>query len=343
MKFRTLSACALVCACWLAASVGAGAFSAAAQDNKSTQADAKVSSGERDAAEKINKAKGGEAKLQAAAEFIKKYPKSSLRPRIAEAVAAEIAGTPEAELKISLAETYLSFFNEPTEAALVNDALLNAYINAGRTEQAFKMGSARLAKNPDDVDLLRSLTVIASNETIKGNTTYAAQGQQYGAKAIELLEADKKPEGVDDAKWASYKAEALPALYRAMGIIAYKTSDNATAMARLGKAAEMKVNDPGVYLILSELTYDDYDRLTKLYNVAPAAEKAAALAKAQAALDRVIETYAQAVGMTEGNAQYQQAHDALKEDVTKFYKFRHNNSDAGLQQLLDKYKKPATQ
>lgn len=335
MKFRILAACALA----LAFVSGAPPASFAQGDK---QAEVKVSGGERDAMTKIEKAKGAEAKLQAGAEFVKKFPKSALRPKVAKAVADEIAATSDEQLKISLAETYLGFFNEPTEAALVNDALLAAYINSGRTEQAFKMGSDRLAKNADDVDLLRSLSVIASNETIKGNNTYAAQGQQYGTKAIELLEADKKPEGVDDAKWASYKAEALPTLYRATGIIAYKTNDKATAIARLGKAAEMKFNDPGIYLLLSDLTYDDYDVLSKQYNVAAAADKPAALAKAQAALDKVIETYAQAVAMTEGNAQYQQAHEALKEEVTKFYKFRHNNSDQGLQQLLDKYKRPAT-
>jgi hypothetical protein len=338
MKFRILAACALACA------FASGAVSTAqAQGDKPKQAEVKVSGAERDAFAKFEKAKGAEAKLQAGADFVKKYPQSSLRPQVAKAVADEIAKTSEEQLKISLAETYLDFFSDPSEAALVNDALLNAYISAGNTDKAFKMGSGRLAKNPDDIDLLRSLTVIASNATISNDNTYAAQGQQYGAKAIELLEADKKPEGVDDAKWATYKAETLPALYRATGIIAYKTNDRATAMARFQKAADMKLRDPDTYLLLSELTYDDYDRLTKEYNVAPAAQKPAALAKAQAALDRVIETYAQAVGATEGDAKYQQAHDAIKEEVTKFYKYRHNNSDAGLQQLLDKYKKPAGQ
>lgn len=332
MKFKFLAACALACAFALGA-----APAAFAQGDK--QAEAKVSGAERDALAKIEKAKGAEARLQAGAEFVKKFPKSSLRPKVAQAVADEIAKTSDEQLKISLAETYLGFFNEPSEAALVNDALLNAYINAGKTAEAFKMGGARLAKSPDDVDLLRSLAVIASNETIKGNNEYAAQGQQYGAKAIELLETDKMPAGMDAAKWASYKAETLPALYRATGIIYYKTNDKAAAVARLQKAADLKFSDPGVYLLLSELTYDEYDTLSKQYNVASAADKPAALAKAQAALDRVIETYAQAVGMTEGDPQYQQAHDALKEDAAKFYKFRHNNSDQGLQQLFDKYKK----
>lgn len=332
MKLRII----LALACVLAFSCAA----ASAQDNKAKPAaDANVSSGERDAAQKIEKAQGAEAKLQAAAAFIKKYPTSTLRPKVAQYVAGEIANTQDTQTKISLAQAYLDIFNQPDEASLVNDALLNAYINAGKADEAFKMGAARLAKNPEDLDLLRALAIVASNETIKGNNAYAAQGMQYGAKAIELIEADKRPASVAEAKWAAYKADALPNLYRATGIIAFKTNDPKTAMARLEKAVALNLKDPGVYLVLSELSYNDYDRLTKEYNVAAAADKPAALARAQAGLDKVIETYAAAVAMTEGNAQYQQAHDALKADLTKYYMFRHNNSDAGLQQLIDKYKK----
>src|SRR5436309_7073152 len=278
MKFRIISACTLACACVLGVASGA----AAQESNK--QSEAKVSSGEHDAAAKIDKAKGAEAKLQAAAAFIQKYPNSSLRPKVAEAVSNEIANTQDQQLKISLAETYLSLFNGPGEGEQVNTDLLNSYINAGRADDAFKLASARLAKNPEDVDLLRGLAIVASNEVIQGRNAYASQGLQYGAKAIALIEADKKPEGVDDAKWASYKAEWLPALYRATGIIAYKTNDPATATARLQKAAALKSKDPGVYLILSDLTFNEYDLRNKEYTVAPAAEKPSALKRRDEAI-----------------------------------------------------------
>ena len=339
MKFRILSACALACACVL----GVAAASASAQESKDKQAEAKVSSGERDAAAKIDKAKGPEAKLQAAAAFIQKYPKSSLRPKVAEAVAGEIANTQDQQLKISLAETYLSLFNEPGEGDRVNAILLNAYINAGRADEAFKTAPTWLAKNPDDVDLLRGLAIVASNEVIQGRNAYASQGLQYGAKVIELIEADKKPEGVDDAKWAAYKAEWLPALYRATGIIAYKTNDPATATARLQRAAALKSTDPGVYLILSDLTFNEYDLRNKEYVVASAAEKPSALKRRDEAIDKLIEVYAQAIAITDGQAQYQPANAGLRDDLEKFYKSRHNGSTEGLQQLIDKYKKPAAQ
>ena len=112
MKFRILSACALACAYALA-----GARDVAAQENKGKPAEVKVSGGERDAAAKIEKAKGPEARLQAAAEFVKKYPKSALRPQVARYVSGEIANIQDAQLKISVAQAYLGFFNEPPGAA----------------------------------------------------------------------------------------------------------------------------------------------------------------------------------------------------------------------------------
>jgi|ERR1043166_391950 hypothetical protein len=338
MRFRILAA-ALACACALA-----GAGRAAAQGDQSKQADVKVSGGERDAAAKIDKAQGPEAKLQAAAEFVKKYPKSALRPQVAQKIADEIAKTQDNQLKISLAQTYLGFFTDPTEAALVNDILLAAYINSGQADEAFKMGAAQLAKNPDDVDILRGLAIVASNETIKGNAAYAAQGQQYGAKAIALIEADKKPAGMDDAKWAAYKADSLPALYRATGIIAFKTNDPAKAATLLGKAAALHSTDPGVYLLLSDLTYSQYEQLAKEYQVMPAgASKDAALKQVEAQIDKTIEAYAQAIAITEGNPQYKAPHDQMRQDIENLYKYRHGGSTQGLQQVIDRYKRPATQ
>jgi hypothetical protein len=341
MKFRTFSTCVLACACWLVVSAHGGAVRAA-QDDKSAQAAPKVSSGERDAADKINKAKGAEAKLQAGAEFVRKYPKSALRPQVAASVAGEINGATDNNLKISLAQTYLDFFKEPGEAELVNATLLNAYINTGRTEDALRSGSAWLEKHPDDIETLQNLTILASAAAIKGNDAFITQGRQYGAKAIELLEADKRPESIDAAKWPDFKSATLVSLYRETSVLAYKAGDKKAALPLLEKAAALKSSDPGVYLLLSELSNDEYELLAKQYQVAAAPEKQAALKKVEAALDKVIEAYAQAVAVTEGNSQYQQANTVLREDLEKYYKYRHGGSSDGLKQLMDKYKRPAT-
>jgi tetratricopeptide (TPR) repeat protein len=331
----------MLLACALAACIGGAGASAWAQENKdqAKQDAPKVSGGEQKLAEKLNKAKGAEAKLQAGAEFVKKYPQSPLRPQVADVVAGEINNTQDAALRASLAETYQSIFNAPGEAERVASALLAAYINAGRTEEAMRAGAAWLQKNPDDVDILQNLTILASTEAIKGNMQFAEQGRQYGARAIELFEADKRPASIDAAKWATMKSGSLPTLYRETGVIAFKAGDGRAARTLLEKAAELRSTDPGVYLLLADFARDDYDLRSKEYKVAPTAEKPAALKTAETALDRLIDAYARAVAMTEGNTSYQQANAALRQDLESNYKYRHGGKTDGLQQLIDKYKK----
>ena len=331
MMFRILSALALACAL-------AGA--AAAQE-PAKQDGPKVSGGEREMAQKIEKAKGTEAKLQAAAAFVKKYPQSPLRGQIAEGIAREISESTNNEAKGSLAQTFLEIFNLPEEAPLVTASLLNSYINTGQTQDAMRLGSEWLVKHPDDISVLHNLTILASAQAIKGNNAFIAQGRDYGAKAIALLEADKMPAGYDAAKWPDFKKATLVSLYREAGVLAFKANDNAAAIPLLQKAVELNSPDAAIYFLLSDLNNDIYELQAKAAMVASAAEKPAATQKAEAALDRVIESYARAIAFTDGKAEFAQANAAFRERIEPYYKYRHKNSTDGMQQLIDKFKKPA--
>src|SRR5947209_12290061 len=154
--------------------------------------------------------------------------------------------------KISLAQAYLDIFNQPEEKQYVNASLMDAYINAGRTVEAMKMGTDWLQQHPDDIPTMQNLTILASAAAIHGDSTYIAQGRQYRAKAIEMLEADKMPAGADAAKWAAYKQAALVSLYRETGILAFKANDKASALPLLEKAAALRSREPGLYLSLTE-------------------------------------------------------------------------------------------
>ena len=330
--FRILSALALACAL---------AGGAAAQNDKPKQDAPKVSGGERDAAQKIEKASGAEAKLQLAAAFVKKYPDSPLRAQIAEALAQEISATTDQQVKGSLAQTFLDIFNRPAEAPLVTASLLGSYINTGQTQDALTLGTKWLAEHPDDVTVMRNLTIMAAAEAIKGNNAFVTQGRDLDAKAIALLEADKMPAGFDAAKWPEYRRESLASLYRETGVIAIKTGDNAAALPLLEKAIEHGTSDAAVYFIVSDLHNAVYEEAAKTSIVASAADKPAATQKAEAALDRVIESYARAIAFSDGKPEFAQANAAFRERIGPYYKYRHKGSTDGMQQLIDKYKKPA--
>ena len=330
MKLRILSVLALACA------LTAGA---AAQE-KPKQDAPKVSGGEKDAAQKVEKAKGAEAKLQAAAAFVKKYPQSPLRGPMADQIAREIAETTDNQAKGSLAQTFLEIFNLPGEAPLVTATLLNSYINTGQTQDAMTLGAKWLVEHPDDITVMQNLTILASGQAIKGNNAFVAQGRDYGAKAIALLEADKMPAGADAAKWPDYKKSALVSLYRETGVLAFKAGDNAAAIPLMEKAIELGTPDAAIYFLVSDLNNDIYELRAKEHMVAAAADKEATKQKAEAALDKVIDSYARAIAFTDGKSDLAQANAAFRERLTPYYKYRKGSTN-GMQQLIDKYKKPA--
>lgn len=299
----------------------------------------KLSDDERKAAKKITEAKGLDAQLQASAEFVKKYPKSVVRPQIAKHLAEEINGIQDHAQKISAAQTYLEFFNEPAEADAVEPALIEAYLDNNQLDEGFRAAAPWLERHPEDVATLVRLTLAGSNAAIGGNSNFLKQSQQYGMKAIELMEADKKPAGIEAVQWTEYKTRMLPVVYREAGVMALRLEDKAAAKARLEKAAALKTTDPTVYAVLGGFADDDYAALVNKYKSAKAAESDAAFKMAQEQLDRVIEFYAQAVALSEGKPGYKQVSDQLTPALQSYYKYRHNGSTDGLQQLIDKYKR----
>src|SRR6266487_4522985 len=96
--------------------------SALAQGAKSEQPN--ISSGEQTLLKGIMAAPNPAAKLKGAAELLKKYPKSSVRARVASEVADQIAGVKEPLEKIDLAKEYRGIFTEPSEQQMIVPILI---------------------------------------------------------------------------------------------------------------------------------------------------------------------------------------------------------------------------
>jgi hypothetical protein len=301
---------------------------------------ARSAADENSAIKKINDAKDPAAKLEAGAEFVKQYPKSEKRFEVAQYIAGHIGTVTDFAQRIKLAERFVTIFNAPAETELVNEGLIDAYIMIPRASDAFRLAETWLQKNPDDIELMRRLAVLAGNEAIKGSNDFVKQGQDYGKKAIAQIEADRKPASMDVNKWTEYKTRNLPALYRDVGILAMRADDKATQKSSLEKAVALKSTDPVVYILLSQMANDEYQEQVKKYQSAAPADKEAEHQRSLTLLDRVIESYAQAIAMAEGNPQFANAAGALRGDLEGYYKFRHNGSAEGMQGLIDRYKRP---
>jgi hypothetical protein len=277
--------------------------------------------------------------IAAAEAFIKKYPKSTLRPQLAPLVAERIGATVDPAQQITQSESYLKVFNAPGDADYVNPHLVSAYTSVNRLDEAFALASTALDKSADPLAAMINLTRGGLDEARKGNVKYIPQSKQYGLKAVELIEGNKKPASVDDARWADYKTRWLPQLYQWLAMISLQNGDKADAKARLNTAVGLNPHDPINYVLISNIANDEYQRLVQEHKAASGADKAELLKKAQAQMDAVIDAYAHAIALAEGNPQYDALRTQLRPDLEEYYKYRHNNSIEGLQALIDKYKK----
>lgn len=297
------------------------------------------SEGETKAAQAVQQAADAQAALAAAGEYLKKYQKSPMRQRVGAALEEKIRAVPDPAQRATLAESAAKLFNQPEEMAVSMPLLIGTYVDAKRYDDAFRVGGDWVAKHPEDVPVLTQLGLVGIDQARLQNPKFVTQGQQYSLKAIELIEANKKPANLDDAAWAPYKTQWLPALYQSLGLLSYITSNNAEARARLEKAVALGITDPTSYTLLADMADREYEDLAKRANGMKAgADRDAAMQKAQAQLDKLIEMYAQATAMSEGKAGYEPMHEQLLATLTNYYKYRKGSTD-GMQQLIDKYKK----
>lgn len=303
---------------------------------------ATVPEAEAKAANAIRTAPDTAAKLTAAAEFIKKYPRSGARKQVADYIADAVNGEKDANQKLAFAQKALAIFTEPNEVSDLKPALIDAYIKLDRFDEAFSEGASFLAKNPDDVQILMNLAIVGTEQGKRQNAKYIPQASQYGAKAIELIEADKLPANVDTVSWNRYKS-MLPQLYQEMGIISFMQQDVAGATSKLEKASKLNPADPFNYLLLANITNSEYQQVAKTHRDMPESKaKDDLLQKASGLIDKMIELNAHAVALSEGKAPYQQVHDRALEDLSFYYKYRHQNSTEGMQKLIDGFKLPAS-
>ena len=143
---------------------------------------------------------------------------------------------------------------------------------------------------------------------------------------------------MDAANWATHKA-LLPQLYNQAAILNLVEGNLSEANTQATKATTLSPNDPAAFALLGMVINNDYLKAATNYKTMPeGAEKEASLKRLEGLIDQIIDAYAHAIALASGKPEHQAMMQQLTTDLTSYYKFRHNNSTDGLQQLIDKYK-----
>jgi len=301
-----------------------------------------LSEDEQKLAAAINAAPDLAAKLNAAGDLIKKYPKTSLRSQVVENMASQVANVTDNAQKLALAQQLLTIFNEPAEVDIVGPVAVQAYADTNQADGAFAKGAELLARAPDAVTLLVQLVAIGSDQVKKQNGKFVTQSIQHANQAISLIEANKKPARVDEARWTAYKAQTLPALYQSTGLLNFANGNRSEAKASYTKASQLNPSDAFNFIMLGAMLNEEYQTEAKQYQaMPPGPARDAQLTKVQGLLDSVIDAYAHGVALSEGNAALQSIRAQYLQDLESYFKYRHSGSTDGMQALIDKYKAPA--
>lgn len=216
---------------------------------------------------------------------------------------------------------------------------LPGLINEKNFAEAYKTGAKILTDEPDylraQIDLGYAGYIAASSKV----DTYNAEALGYAKKAIQAIESGKEP-----TEWAPFKgkADTLAYLNYAVGFLTLKTSPD-QAIDYLLKAAQyesdIKKTPSTYYFLAAAYESGPYKTMSAAYqtqfaNKPETPESKVALEKLNVVIDRIIDSYARAIAAAGTDPKTEQSRKEWLAQMTNYYKFRHENSDAGLTEFI---------
>jgi hypothetical protein len=222
------------------------------------------------------------------------------------------------------------------ERVIKNYEVHEAYA-AKKYAKAFEIGRAALKKEPDNFYVLATLTEAGYDNAQTGDTTLNEETIGYAKTAIAIADSGKLSRTdpfatVEDAR--GFLNFALGWFLRTSSPV-----EAAAALVNAIKSGSRYKDDPltynllGIAILKGEYAQTAADYNTKFGNKPPSAEQEAVWQRVVKLGERVIDAYARAVAVSTRPEQ-SEARAKMLAQLTTLYKSFHNNSDAGLNDLI---------
>ena len=216
---------------------------------------------------------------------------------------------------------------------------LPGFINEKKFADAYSTGAKILADEPNylraQIDLGYAGYIAASEK----NEQFTNDALGYARKAITAIEGGQAP-----SDWAPFKGkdDTLAYLNYAVGFLTLRTNPDA-AIDSLLKAAryesDIKKTPSTYYYLAAAYESGPYKTLSAAYqtefaNKPETPQSKAALEKLNVIIDRIIDAYARAIAAAGTDAKFAQQRTDWTAKLSNYYKFRHENSDAGMTEFI---------
>jgi hypothetical protein len=256
----------------------------------------------------------------------------------------------EQKLAIAAARSYLMRFGGDQDSdsravqrfvneydRIVRDREVFKAYDAKNYAKVFELGRPLLKKEPEDFFLLATLTEAGYDNALAGSSTLNVETIDYARRAIQMIEGGKVT-----------RADPFKSLEIARGFLNtslgwfLRDQSPVEAAAAFLKAAQSDSpfrTDPSIYHRMGvALLKGEFAQLSAEYNEKfgakpPSPEQTAMFERIKHVGERAIDAYARAVALMTRPEQ-QEARNKILAQLTVLYKNFHNDSDAGLNELI---------
>jgi hypothetical protein len=234
---------------------------------------------------------------------------------------------------------FLKKWSTAYEEGMLQITYVDELYNKKNYPKAYELGRQILAKQPDNIKVLVNLGANGYVVAPLNNQQLNTESLEYARKALQLLESGKQPED-----WAPLagKDAAIAYLNFTIGTLTLE-KDPANALKNLIKSAQFETplkKSPYTYAYIAA-AYETgaYAKQSEAYKATyggkdETPESKLALANINQLVERMIDGYARAVALAGSDAQFAKQKPVWMDSLTTWYKYLHNGSDAGMNELV---------
>src|SRR5215813_11479545 len=224
---------------------------------------------------------------------------------------------------------------------------LLSQLAANKVNEAFASAKAVLQDYPDDAGLLYDLARSGITAALAGNHVNDADTLAYARQTIQMLQSNKSfnpDQPLSDAA----RNETVGYLYWGIGTLTKQSapSEAIDALMNTAKLEGATKRNPLTYAMLAdiyEVVYyaplsDKYKQDCQTEEQSKAQPCTELKAKVEAAVDHFVDALARAVAYSnvpENKSGFDQYRPNWMDSLTTYYKYRHQNSDAGLKEFIE--------
>lgn len=211
--------------------------------------------------------------------------------------------------------------------------------NEKKYPEAYALGKELVAAEPENLKYLVDLGANGYLVLPLKNQALSAEALDYAKRALAMLDAGKT---VDDWQPLASKDVAVAYLNYTVGTLSLEKEPD-TALKHLLKAAQFETplkKSPFTYAyIAGAYETGPYAKQSEAYKICCSGkdetpESKLALANINQLIDRMIDGYARAVALAGSDPNFSAPKAVWNESLTTWYKYRNNNADTGLTELV---------